>query len=542
MLPLRHRFLCIVSAAVALTVGATPLDAQEAWVGPQPPCNLKEGDRLVTDGMIHLKVAVETEFPDQREARLDQAFEVLTRAIHTRNQADNPAAWYYLGRYFAYRENAVGADSSFRKTVELAPECVDDVAQHAAQLQPTALAQAFQAWQEGRQGAAIDAFHIARRLNPKDANAPFLMSEMYSSTGQLDSAGAYLSIANELAGDDPGFERRRQRAILELARAYEARGAGEPALRSIDAIRVRRDSAQRAIRRDATMLTELIAEWAGKNLRPEVQQAVQRDSTTLENRIAAARTVLQEAIVALQTDSTAVAVALGPALAAYRDYFEAFPGDVATALRVLRVASNAGDAAMMDFLIELVARAEDVNTDNVVQTAVSLFNGGHLWETSRLLDVALGRNPYHRTALLLSARTHYTQGDVEQSMAGAKRLMEIDPLNQQTARMMALAWDLSGQRDSARAYIELANRGIRWAVNVTQFVPTESASILNGNVTNIAGEPLPPTTVEIEFLDAQGNVVSSASVDVPALEPGGQHAVALRVAQGGAVAWRYRRR
>lgn len=542
MLRLRPQLAPGMAAVLALSASAASVRAQDVWVEPQPPCNIRPGDRLVNDGMIHLKVGVESEFPEQREARFDQAYEVLVRAISQRDQGDNPAAWYYLARYFVYRGDGVGADSSFRKAVALAPECEDDASQYRLKLQPDVLAQALQSWQEGQHERAMALFSAARGLDPSDANTPFFMSEVFSSTGELDSAAAYIEIGNRLAGDNPEFARRRQRAMLELARALESRGAGEPALRRIDAVRLSRDSALRNIQRDSTMLARLIEEWAGKNLRPEVAQAVQRDSTALETRLAAARARRDEIAPTMNAESTAVDAAMGPALEAYREYLEAFPEDVTTALRVLRLASTAGSSAMMSTLIELVTSAEEFDQGNVVQTGIALFRSGHLEETVGLLEAALSRNPYHATALLIASTALYTLGDAERALELTQRLISLDPLNPQAVRMLAAAWDLNGQRDSARAYLEAARGGMGWGVTVTQFVPTEGATVLNGTVTNISGAPLEATTLEFEFLRSDGAVVGAASVEVPSLQPNQQHSIALRVAQGGAAGWRYNRR
>lgn len=535
-----------LAPAVALgLVLATPVvsaRAQDVWVEPQPPCNIRPGDRLVNDGMIHLKVGVESEFPEQREARFDQAYEVLARAITQRNQEDNPAAWYYLARYFVYRADGVGADSSFRKAVALAPECEEDVSQYRLKLQPQVLAQALQSWQVGQHEAARALFAAARGLDSNDANTPFFMSEFFSSQGELDSAAAYIEVGKDLAGDDPQYARRKQRAMLELARALEARGVGEPALRRIDAVRSRRDSALRSIERDSTMLARLIKEWAGKNLRPEVAQAVRRDSTALEARLASARDRLEQVAPLVQSESTAVSAAMGPALEAYAEYSEAFPDDVSTALRALRLASTAGHSAMMNRLIDLVTSSQEFDQGNVVQTSIALFGGGHLEETTRLLAAALSRNPYNSTALLVATNAYYTLGAGERALELAQQLIALDPLNQQAVRMLAGAWDLNGQRDSARAYLQAAQGGMKWGVRVTQFLATEGSTVLNGEVSNIAGARVEPTTLEFDFLRADGTVIATSAVEVPALEPGGRHSIALRVAQGGAAGWRYRRR
>src|SRR5213594_1191915 len=104
------------------TLAGPALTAQSAWVGPQPPCDVKASSHFqVSTASLNLKIAAEN--PTQRDRMLKQTVDVLTRAIVQNKQDKNPAAWYYFGRYYVEMGDAAGADSSFRKVETLAPQC-----------------------------------------------------------------------------------------------------------------------------------------------------------------------------------------------------------------------------------------------------------------------------------------------------------------------------------------------------------------------------------------------------------------------------------
>src|SRR5439155_17360250 len=86
---------CVLAAGLAPAV--TPAQ-QQIWL--PAACDIKPGHQLVNSGMQSLKSAFATKFADQRTKDLKDAERVLTQAVTTGNQDKNPAAWYYLGRYY----------------------------------------------------------------------------------------------------------------------------------------------------------------------------------------------------------------------------------------------------------------------------------------------------------------------------------------------------------------------------------------------------------------------------------------------------------
>src|SRR5437899_10835294 len=109
-----------------LCILAAPVVAQsQEWAGPK--CELKPGHYLGNGGLLHLQNATNTRFDDQRGKELQDAQRLLTQALTTGGQEKNPAAWYYLARYYVMTDDGQGIDSAFTKAEQLKPDCKGDI-------------------------------------------------------------------------------------------------------------------------------------------------------------------------------------------------------------------------------------------------------------------------------------------------------------------------------------------------------------------------------------------------------------------------------
>jgi tetratricopeptide (TPR) repeat protein len=533
-----YRFLIIVLAVSAFPSASV---AQRPWVPPQDPCDVKTGHFLVNGGMMHLKIAIEADNEDTWDDRLTKANDVLIDAIVNKNQSDNPGAWYFLGRVYVERRDTFGADSAFARVVAMAPQCTDEVAGYVDQLVPEVRAAALQAWQEGAVDSAVALLRLVTSLSPTSPEAPFYLGRIYSEQQQFDSAGKYVDIGIERAAGDPEHDQRQRQALMDIVRAQESLAFESPAVERLMTSRPRRDSVAQALATDTGLLDKLIAEWSGKNLRPDAQAAVQRDSTALAERVAMAETGLAEAQAAVAGDSSEAAAAFGGAFAAYERYLDVYPEDTETMLRVYRRQSMIGNAAALVDITEHLSRAAEVDLGDAVQAANSAFRDGNAEEAVALLRVADERNPYMQPTLATLARIHYELRDREKLTGVVQRLLEIDPMNPQTVRLMAAAWDLAGEPDSVTKYVELATSGRGIGVTVTQFLPSATSAMVNGTVVNVSDGPTTPAVLVFEFLDTSGTVLATTTAEIPALDPRQRSSFTARTDVEGAAAWRYRR-
>jgi len=126
-------------------------------------------------------------------------------------------------------------------------------------------------------------------------------------------------------------------------------------------------------------------------------------------------------------------------------------------------------------------------------------------------------------------------------LVAGRRLAEVDPLNDQPFRVLALAWSRLGRSDSASTYQAFADSGLTTLVTVTQFAASGDGATFGATVRNRGGAAVGPMTLRVDFLGSDGTVLQSADVPVPALEAAAFQSVTARATGQGIVAWRYKR-
>jgi tetratricopeptide (TPR) repeat protein len=207
-------------AAVLFVVLVGPARAQSdhEWQGEQ--CDLKAGHFLVTSAVVHLKAAVETRFEDVRAKRLEDAQRVLVQALTTTGQSENPAAWYYLGRYYLLRGDIVGADSALTRATVLHPACAEDVAGWRRYYWVPTLNAGIAAWQAGDVDSAVASFIRANTLYRGEPQGLLYLAQLHAGRDLADSAIKYYRLGIEVAGSDTAFADQKKQAMFNLARMY----------------------------------------------------------------------------------------------------------------------------------------------------------------------------------------------------------------------------------------------------------------------------------------------------------------------------------
>src|SRR5437867_5074641 len=233
-----------------------PLVAQGRWVPPQPPCELQAGHFKVNGGVLYLKTAAEK--PIQRDQQLPQAKKVLTEAIVQNQQDKNPAAWYYLGRYFFEVNDATGSDSAFARALALAPKCAADIGGYRRQLWAKTVNEGLAAWQEGKEDSAVTLFHLAARLDSANPKPFVALAGLYATKDKDDSALVYYRRTAAAAGTDTAFARDKRDALSNAWRLLVRRVQGHPAAQEVPRLRARVDSIAWALPTDSTVLAKLV--------------------------------------------------------------------------------------------------------------------------------------------------------------------------------------------------------------------------------------------------------------------------------------------
>ena len=535
------------SAAVTiglLSLGATGLGAQvRAWVEPKPPCDIKPGFFRLNSAIVDLQHAAQQ--PQMRDHLLAQAQDVLLRSIRDDKQDKNPAAWYYLGRYYVEEGDAIGADSAFAKAAALAPQCKADVATYMSPLAQTMLNQGLTQWQAGNKDSGAVLLRRAYAVDSTQLKALFQLGLLYIDANQLDSATAVLRRAAQASAGDTAYSEARRDALLTVAR-ISARGVlSDPAAQKWQHTRYSRDSLAPYVASDSTVLARMQASSAsrrarGARLSPADQQSFSHDSSTRADAVSrdrAARAAIQQQAAA---DSTAAQAVFQPAIASYKELVAAYPSNAEAAAALASLYVQAGRRSEATVVFDgLFAHAGDLSAGDLYDLGQRLVSS-RLWAPAiKAYALALERNPYHRNALSELGSAYVETKDGANAVTTVQRLVGLDPMNKMALHLLGQAWDVRGQTDSARKYTVISD-SLSVDITIASMVPDSSGVTLTGVATNSGGAAARAAHLTVEFLDAKGTVLATKGVDIPSVPAGGSQQFQAHAAAKGAVGWRYR--
>lgn len=530
-------------AACRVFLGVSALAAQQQWVGPQPPCDIKPGFFRINSVIVDLQKAAQT--PALRERMLGQAQDVLVRSIRDDHQDKNPAAWYYLGRYYVEVQDAGGADTAFDRAEALAPQCKADIAAYRGQLAEAATNQGLTLWQGGNADSAIVLLRLAYAVDPTKPRPLFQLGNLYAERNLLDSAAAVLGRAAQAAGSDTAYAGDKRDALLTVARLAQRNLQADPAAQQWQHSRYSRDSLAPYLAADSSVLARMQQSSAsrrarGARLSPADQQAFSRDSSARADAVTRGRTLRETLERQAAADSTAAQAAFEPALAAYRGLVAAYPANVEAATSLAGIYAQAGRTAEASAVFDgLFTHASDLKTAELYDLGQRLLQAKLLGPGTKAYGLVLQQNPYHRNALAELASAYIDAKDTTQALAVAQRLIALDPRNKSALHIVAQAWELRGRRDSAEVYGTLADT-LSLDISIASLVGDSGGVTLTGVASNLGNAPTKPTRITVELLDARGTAVASQAVDVPALQPGGSQQFQVRGIGKTIVGWRYR--
>lgn len=517
---------------------------QGGWVPPQPPCDLKAGHFRVTSAIVDLRSAATK--PNTRDQMLKATRDVLTRAITGDKQDKNPAAWYYLGRYYVEMRDAAGADSAFRRAVELAPDCRQDIELYREKLWVDVINAGLRNWQEHKLDSAKTLLRQASVLRPNHPRAHLALGQIYAMENKIDSAAASLSQAAAAAGNDTAFAEQKKDALGTAARLHVRRLQGDTTVQRWQRTRFSRDSVQRQLASDSIVLARLDASSAsrrarGARLAPADQRAFARDSSARARAVADRRATLAARASAVASDSSAAHPAYDPAIRAFRAYLQAYPEATDAVPGLANLYYQSGRLAEASAAFDSIYPAgRKLDPDVLVEAGRGAVRANVPAIGSVLIGRALTQRPYNRDALADLGSAYQMLRDSAHLLPVAQQLQAIDPLNRTTLRLLAAGWDLRGKRDSAQKYKDLADGGLQVEISVSSLDADSTGYTLRGVASNAGSTGSSVQRLTFEFLDAMGNVQVTQSVEVPPIPPQGSRDIELHVPGTALVAWRYR--
>jgi tetratricopeptide (TPR) repeat protein len=498
----------------AITV---PLAAQQQTATPgrwaDVKCDLKPGHLLVNQGLLFLKSATTTRFEDQRKKDLSDAQRVLTQAVTTGEQDKNPAAWYYLGRYYIMAGDAQGVDSAFTRAAKLKPDCEGDIEIWRRFVWVPAFNAGIAAWQANNLDSAIASFRRASALMPNEPTGIKYVATLYYNTGKSDSAVVYFRRAADAAAADPKFAQDRKDALFNLGRIQQS-------LQQLP-------EAEKTYREYLSLYpndAEIMAALGGVYM-----QKSAKDSTYRDSAFAIYRQIISK----------------GDSMGYYQLYrvgaeiSGSVPEDPDTSVagNNCRRESRAKRPPMT------VARVRghcDSVTTGIAKTYLTNSRAAFSL-AAQALDASLKVNPYFRETLIFRANTALGMHDSATALTMSRRLLAIDPMNRIGIKIMAYAQQQNGKIDSALYYYKLGDSLLVGDVAVSQFDSTDTGRDVKAIVTNTREAPNAPYKLLFEFVDLKGDVVATDTVAVAAIAPGQSQQLAMKPKGATIAAWRYRK-
>jgi predicted Zn-dependent protease len=526
---------------LALAPGALAAQAR-GWVPPQPPCDIKPGHFRVNSAVVDLQSAATR--PNTRDNMLTAARDVLTRAITGDGQEKNPAVWYYFGRYYVEMKDGAGADSAFRKALALAPQCQADIDGYREQVWGDVLQNGLRTWQDNKLDSAKTLLRQAAGLRPNHPRAALALGQIYAGENKIDSAATWLNQAAAAAGNDTAFAEQKKEALGTSARLYLRQLQSDTLAQRWQRTKFSRDSLQRALAVDSSILARVEASSAsrrarGARLAPADQQSFARDSSTRAKAVADKRAALAARTGAVAADSSAAAGVYDPVIRSFRSYLEAYPDATDAVAGLANLYYQSGRVAEATPAFDAMY-SKTPDPDLLIDAGRGAIRGNTQAAGAALIERGLAKRPYNRDALVDLGNAYLALRDSARLLPVAQKLKGIDPLNRATLRLVAAGWDLKGRRDSAQKYQDLASGGQAVEIVISSLDADSSGYTLRGSATNSSSTPAPVQRLTFDFLDANGNVQVTQAIEIAQLPPQGSHDIEIHVPGTAIIAWRYR--
>ncbi len=210
------------AAIVGLTLVAGRAEAQVGEYRP-PLCELNTGHFLVKNSTVYIKGATEEQDPAKAKKMLEDARQNLVKAV-SGDQADNPAAWYFLGRYYFMTDDAIGADSSFDRAQQLAPDCEPDITFYRSTMWGPKINAGIDSLNAGAYETARRLIGEAATILEQDNFGYYYLGVAHYNLGNADSAQHYFRKTVQVGAIDSTREQNIEAATFNIGVIYVESG------------------------------------------------------------------------------------------------------------------------------------------------------------------------------------------------------------------------------------------------------------------------------------------------------------------------------
>jgi tetratricopeptide (TPR) repeat protein len=369
------------------------------------------------------------------------------------------------------------------------------------------------AWQANNLDSAIASFRRASALLPSEPTGIKYIATLYYNKGKSDSAVVYFRKAANAAAADPKFAQDRKDALYNLGRIQQS-------LQQLAEAQATYHEYLSLYPNDP----EIMAALGGVYM-----QKAAKDSTYRDSAFAIYRQIIGKGDSMGYMQLYRVGAEISGSVPEDPDTSVA-GGNCRRESRAKRPPMTvARIRAHCDSVTSGMAKAYLANSHEAFSLA------------AQALDASLKLNPQFRETLIFRANTALGLHDSVTALAMSRRLLAVDPMNRTGIKIMAYAQQQNGKIDSALYYYRLGDSLLVGDVAVSQFDSTDTGRDVKGVVTNPRERPNAPYKLVFEFVNVQGQVVATDTVNVAATTPGQGQQFAMKPTGAAIVAWRYRK-
>jgi tetratricopeptide (TPR) repeat protein len=233
-------------------------------------------------------------------------------------------------------------------------------------------------------------------------------------------------------------------------------------------------------------------------------------------------------------------------------YLELMPGDAPALTSLAEAYDQAGntDRAMAVY-DTIMARAEEMDYLQLFLVGEKLFIAQHFEQSARAFELGLEKNPHYRPALYNLTNSYLAIADAdgispeekqqwaETMEATALRLVEVDPYNAGSLRLLAAAHQLQRDENATLAVLQEIDV-MAFEVEMGALQPLDGGLSVQGQVLNLDEAETAVPAITFEFVDAAGNVLATEIINGRTLGAGESYDFELLGAGEGIIAVRYR--
>jgi len=197
-------------------------------------------------------------------------------------------------------------------------------------------------------------------------------------------------------------------------------------------------------------------------------------------------------------------------------------------------------------LLANAASTGTLTTNDMMAIGVNLFNDKKYAEAAVAFQKVVDQSPNDRFAWFNLANTHLALKDGPKLVLAAGKLAMIEPLNEDNLKLLGEGYRITNKQDSLIATVTKL-LALPTSVGVSGFTSRADGAKITGEATgrpaqNAKGVNLPAAavTVTFEFLNAEGVVVATQDLAVPALKATEKHPFTVDATGTGIASWRYR--